>query len=335
MPALNKIVPKALRAARTTLESALTDSVLILNYHRINAIPSDASTLTVSSENFREQMRVVRETCEPVRLESLSDRKEAFKKRGRGGRRRVVVTFDDGYADNFTKALPVLEEFEIPATVFVTTGNIGSRREFWWDELEGLVIDEVAEANLEKTRARLGLKKRSESDTKRERASLYSELGPLLKFCDHEAIDIVLRTLREEAGGGTLNRDSHRSLTLSELRDFGHHPLIDIGAHTVSHLNLGILDRKRQKMELGIGKQYLEEKLGKPVRAVAYPFGEKGDYNAETFGVNEELGFATGVTTNPGVASPMSHRYALPRLYVKNWSGDQFRRQLKKNFWAP
>src|SRR5215831_16190313 len=107
---------------------------VILLYHRVAAIDSDPWSLCITPERFSEHLEVLRE-CMPITLEQadLSGRYGAK-------RPRVVVTFDDGYADNLYAAKPLLERFDIPATVFVVTGYVGQDREFWWDELEKIIF---------------------------------------------------------------------------------------------------------------------------------------------------------------------------------------------------
>jgi peptidoglycan/xylan/chitin deacetylase (PgdA/CDA1 family) len=82
-------------------------------------------------------MEYIRRFCVPLRLRDLVD---ALEKRNPLPRRGVVVTFDDGYIDNHACAYQILKTFEIPATIFVTTGSIGSKREFWWDDLERILV---------------------------------------------------------------------------------------------------------------------------------------------------------------------------------------------------
>ncbi|MBI3555228.1 MAG: polysaccharide deacetylase family protein, partial [Deltaproteobacteria bacterium] len=328
---VKRVVPRAVGATETFLKSAFSDPVVVLNYHRVNVIPSCASNLTVSAGNFRDQMRVLREHFEPVRLDSLANPRTAFNGR-KSKKKRVAVTFDDGYADTFIKALPSLEEFRVPATVFVTTGMLGKAAEFWWDEIEELLMELIPTERLCEVQALvgdpMGARFKVVSDTTDQRATLYAEVTPLLKFSEKEVIATVMEKLRSLAGTAPLARDTHRSMTVEELKALGKNPLIEIGAHTVNHMCLSILDRERQLQELRESKKFLEKHLGVDVRSVAYPFGSEGDFNEATFSVDRELGIAIGLTTCTGVVSPVDDLHALPRMFVKNWSGDVFERNL-------
>lgn len=97
--------------------------VIILCYHRVADLACDKHELSVSPANFREQIRFLRENYHIVRFDEPWDyKKMAF-----------CITFDDGYADNLYEALPILKEFEVPATFFITAGFVGGKQEFPWD----------------------------------------------------------------------------------------------------------------------------------------------------------------------------------------------------------
>ena len=101
--------------------------VLVLMYHRINdEVGHKLTGLTVSTNNFEKQLLYFKKHFQILRLE---EDWTTLKKTG------IVITFDDGYADNIINALPLLEKYQIPATIFITTLNSNSKKEFWWDRL--------------------------------------------------------------------------------------------------------------------------------------------------------------------------------------------------------
>src|SRR6266404_5015149 len=109
---------------------------LILAYHRVAALPFDPQLLSVTPDHFAEHLEVLHRYYRPTRLRQLAQTPES----GVSSSRAVVITFDDGYADNLYNATPLLERYDVPATVFVTTGYVDATREFWWDELERLLL---------------------------------------------------------------------------------------------------------------------------------------------------------------------------------------------------
>jgi peptidoglycan/xylan/chitin deacetylase (PgdA/CDA1 family) len=109
---------------------------LIVAYHRIAEPTLDPQLLCVSPQHFAEHLEIMTRAYAPLSLRALGQRVEE----GRVPSRALVVTFDDGYADNLSHATPLLERYGVPATVFVVSGVVGPPREFWWDTLARLVL---------------------------------------------------------------------------------------------------------------------------------------------------------------------------------------------------
>ncbi|MCX6800315.1 MAG: polysaccharide deacetylase family protein [Candidatus Falkowbacteria bacterium] len=103
---------------------------IILFYHRVASIENDPNLLSVNPENFEKQLLYLKDHFKIISLKELAKRISS-KKIVKG---LVAITFDDGYVDNLTNALPILEKLQVPATIFVTAGKIGSSEPFYWDE---------------------------------------------------------------------------------------------------------------------------------------------------------------------------------------------------------
>src|SRR5580765_2507233 len=112
------------------------NSGLILLYHRIAELTSDPQLLAVTPHHFGQHLEVLRDYGSPM---PLGEMLEAVRD-GRLPRRAIAVTFDDGYADNADSGYPLLARYGIPATLFVTTSYLGQEHEFWWDDLERLLL---------------------------------------------------------------------------------------------------------------------------------------------------------------------------------------------------
>ena len=103
------------------IRSRFVPSVLILLYHRIVNLPTDPQLLAVTPQHFTEHLEILGSHAYPIPLRQLVK----GLKEGDIPKRGVVVTFDDGYADNLENAKPLLERFGIPATFFISAGAIG------------------------------------------------------------------------------------------------------------------------------------------------------------------------------------------------------------------
>jgi hypothetical protein len=109
---------------------------VVLLYHRVADLETDPWALAVSPRHFAEHLEVLRRSRVVLTLDELSGRSM----RGDDPSTAVAISFDDGYADNLHCARTLLECHEFPATVFLATGNLGCQREFWWDELDRLLL---------------------------------------------------------------------------------------------------------------------------------------------------------------------------------------------------
>src|SRR5215217_6110060 len=125
-----------LRLAAGKMQNRLSPGTVILLYHRIAELQVDPLLLSVTPAHFEEHLQVLARVTKPLSLRSLVRSLNSNTVTSHG----AVVTFDDGAADNLHNAKPLLERYNVPATVFVATEYARGEREFWWDELERLLL---------------------------------------------------------------------------------------------------------------------------------------------------------------------------------------------------
>lgn len=321
----------------------------MLLYHRVATPEADPWSLAVSPAHFDEHMAVLRRRAAVVPLDALP----ALLARRDAPRRCVAVTFDDGYADNLHAALPVLERHEVPATVFVTTGAVDGPG-FWWDRLERLLLGAgTLPARLEMTV--LGARREwsldgwtswSAVERRRHRAwrsghpaptprhALFMELWSLLQTSVPAVRDRVVAEL-ERWASATPDGGDGAPLGRDDLVRLGAHPLVGVGAHTVSHPRLSALAPGEQSTEVVESRRYLEELLGRPVHSFAYPHGRPGDYTPDTVRVVREAGFTRACVNQPGTIGVNGDPFATPRAYVTDVDGGAFERHLSRWLRAP
>ncbi len=213
--------------------SPLEAKALILLYHHVGEGYSDPWSLCVSPQHFSEQLEILQKKTLSVRLQELVTALD----RGNIPRGSVVVTFDDGYADNLHKAKPLLERYDVPATVFLTTWYINARSEFWWDELERLVLQPgtlpgVLRLNIDGAAHQWELGDAvyySEEDWRRDRSWRTSEDPPSARHSLYLSIWRILQPLTESKRRNMLDelrawacaetgvRPTHRTLSQEEV----------------------------------------------------------------------------------------------------------------------
>jgi peptidoglycan/xylan/chitin deacetylase (PgdA/CDA1 family) len=332
---------KRLRRALRLLRNRLMPGGLILLYHRVAEVQSDPWLLSVTPRHFAEQLEVLRKVGRPMRLCQLAQNR----REGKFQYRPLVVTFDDGYADNLYNGKPLLERYEIPATIFLTTGCMGQDREFWWDELDRLLLQpktlprtlhikidgsthdwdlgEAADYGEDIARHYDTWTARDKHDPSARHSlyrSLYHLLQPLSVSEQRRVLDDLLTWSLARPGG----RPSYRPLTVQEILTLAQCDLVDIGSHTITHPVFSAHPTATQRQEIQQSKAHLEEILGCPVKSFAYPYGGQSTYTAETVTLVREAGFACACSASAGVVRRGADPFRLPRLHVEDWDGDKF-----------
>jgi len=298
--------------------------VIVLLYHRVTTLRSDPEMLAVAPDNFRAQMRYLKDTFPIVRFE------EDWAKISKPA---VCVTFDDGYADNVLEALPILEEVGVPSTFFVSTGTIGTGEVFWWHGVERIILNNQnlpPSITLEVGR----LKRTWATGTVSERQVFYRAVVQLMTNSDTLSRNDLLNQIRAKSGISAVTAgDTHRSLSVEELRLLASSRWATIGAHTVTHTQLSTLNADAQRVEMETSKQELENWLGMETRVFSYPYGRRDHYTKESVALCREVGFTKAAANFPGQAHRWTDPYQIPRHLVRNWPVEKFAEQLR-GFWT-
>ncbi len=205
---------------------------------------------------------------------------------GRG--RWVAMSFDDGYADNVQRALPLLERHGARATFYLTAGLMEERRAPWWDELTHV---------LEATRVERwdgGLASGTRAlDPRSDRRALLTALLPRLRARPERQREVLDRLRRELAVDTPAPCELATWEEAARLRD----ARMEIGAHTLAHPFLGTLTYEEQVAEIDGSRALIERRLGVRPAGLAYPVG---DYNGDTLAACRDLGLTHAVTTRRG-----------------------------------
>jgi len=260
-------------------------------------------------------------------------------------RRAVAVTFDDGYADNVANALPILRRTAVPATVFIVAGQVGRQEEFWWDDLERILLvpdslPERLDLVIDGTSSHWDLPSRTDQTSDRwsvlspghptPRQAAYLEVWRLLRGTTGAVRVDVLKQLRSWAGAGSAARSDYLPMTREELSALVREPRIRIGAHSMTHPVLSSLAEPDQQYEVRNSKRALEDFVGSTVDFFSYPFGGQADYTRATLALIEEAGFALACANYPATVRRTTPLFEIPRFVVRNWTGEEFARQLER-----
>ena len=280
----------------------LSRRLSILVYHRVISEPDPLVPDQVCAREFDWQLAVLGRwfTVLPLREAAV---------RLRGGTlpvRAACVTFDDGYSDNVTVALPILRRRGVPATFFLATSFIDGG--IMWNDS---VIETIRRAQGDTLDARcIGLDTLSISTIGLRRQAIERALAAL----KYLPLGERQRRVEDLAAEMSCSLPSDLMMTAEQVRHLRVSDM-EIGAHTVTHPILAQLDPERAGSEIRDSKRRLEEITGNPVTLFAYPNGKPGrDYRREHVGMVRESGFEAAVTTAWGVAHAASDPYQLPRF---------------------
>ena len=344
-------IPASVKLTRAVQRTRryFTGRALILLYHRVANAESDPWQLAVTPEHLEEHLQFLTRHYSVIPLKELSKNLEDRRLK----RRSVVVTFDDGYADNLLNAKPLLEKYDVPATVFVATGYIEQDREFWWDELDRVLIqpgklpsvltlevngrqrdwDLGGGCNYDETCFKRNRQWRaSQVDEPTPRHSVYRSLWQLMYSMSETERLRVRGDLLAWAGATTSARKTHRALTCEQIIELERGGLIEVGSHTITHPQLSSLSAELQREEIKLSKHRLEEIVGHPVAGFAYPYGRECDYTRETLSLVRESSFDYACTTTAAAVKQGEDRFQLPRIPVQDIDGESFARCVSESF---
>ena len=257
--------------------------VLTLGYHRIGEgrdSPFDRGLWSATPDVFDAQMHFLKKYFEVIGPADLRDVLD--KARGR----YVLVTFDDGYRDNYEWAFPILRAHGVTATFFIATGFLDRPRVPWWDEIAWMV----------RTSPRRGVPAGPwlPANVRFDEPGREEAVQALLrqyKALPGEATYAYLNYLAEATASGRCPSEAARNTWMTwdmvrELRAAG----MAVGGHTVEHPVLARLARARQAEEIAGCKRRLEAELGGPMTCFSYPVGGPGAFNEDTRACLEENG---------------------------------------------
>jgi peptidoglycan/xylan/chitin deacetylase (PgdA/CDA1 family) len=242
-----------------------------------------------------------------IAIVSLSD---ALSRIQSGSNERFVCfTFDDGYRDNLTHALPIFKKYGAPMTIYVTSAFLQRRyQEYSWGQLRHLVMDHTKTIG-DALPARLDMGSASEKIRAYQKLSHWIRNGTL----DQGRLETMFGQ-HHVTVSDCLDRDA---FSFSELAEAAHNePLLEIGAHTQTHPRLASLDGETVECEMRENRACLEKIVEREIRHFAYPYGDRHSCGEREFEVAKLVGFETAVTTRIGNLFPnhAQHRWSLPRL---------------------
>ena len=274
-------------------------SLLILNYHRVGnpaLTPYDSATFSCSADELDWQLTWLKQRFPIVNLQQAV---EIVHNTTRPIETNILITFDDGYRDNYQEAFPVLRKHNASATFFLPTFFVGTGSLPWWDEIAFMVK--------RATVPRLILKYPEAFELDLGAVDRLSAVVKVLRVFKQAPTIDTERFLKELEIASQVARpgenDERCFLNWDEAREMIAGGMC-FGSHTHTHEILGRLPYQRQVEELATSKQILEAKLRIPVETLAYPRGKPGTLSEETFAALRETKYTTAFSFYSGINKP-------------------------------
>ncbi len=284
--------------------------LLVVNYHRIGSresCPFDGNLYSATSERLEIQLRQYKRYGDVVSVDDLDEVVA-----GKPGK-HILITFDDGYRDNYDLAFPVLKQVGVPATFFIATGFIDQPHVAWWDEIAWIIRN----ANVPALPVSRWFEQGLEISPDDPRPAIARAVGTYWALRGNATAEFM-DDLASQAGTGRCGPELACDLWMTwdmvrEVADAG----IDIGGHTVTHPILARQDLTRQREEIFGSRQRLEAQLGKAPKAFSYPVGQPDMFTEETKQLVHEAGYQYAFSFYGQYESMVAiDRFNIPRCAV-------------------
>lgn len=290
----------------------LPNGVYVFNYHRIGDVTKtefDRAVFSCSVAALETHLIAIKNNFEIItskQLRTIINEASVIKKR------YAIITFDDGYYDNYSEAFPVLKKHNVPGIFYLPTEFIDSDKVPWWDEIAYLLRNSSGQSySLPKQDTKFDLVKLSIDAT-------IQKIIFQAKRIDGINILDVLADIRDKFPQAHEKLQAEENMLFmnwqqaKEMSENG----MEIGSHTLSHQILSQLTSDEQKIEITISKEVIEKNIGQEIFSIAYPVGRYHCYTEETCQLSEEAGYIIGFNNEPGKNKTINNPYNINRTCV-------------------
>ncbi len=275
--------------------------LLIMIYHRVLDEPDFMRPDEVDKEAFTWHMELLAKHFNVLPLSEALERMQNDTLPPRA----VSITFDDGYADNYTNALPILKRFDLTATFFIASGFLDGGR--MWNDTVIEAVRNYPQAELNLTQIGLGRYKVSD---KADKVATANSIICQVKHLPPEQRSCHVAYIAAQS----INLPGNLMMSSVQLNQLARNRM-EIGGHTVNHPILSKLDEETVRWEITKNKKLLEDSLNVELKIFAYPNGKpKMDYLQQHLEIVKNSGFFAAVSTRLGVAKKATNFFELPRF---------------------
>ncbi len=266
--------------------------IVILAYHRISDEDENFFNLSLPAKIFDLQLRYLAKHYQVVSLEKALEQKKK-----KSGRPVAVLTFDDGYRDNYLTAYPLLRKYNLPATLFLTVHPIQKQSTLWYDTIKNIILN-TREEKIDLKRFGLRVYPlKTEKDKKTTLSRLVSEIKTSDRFVD---LKDIIHFLQEKLENGHKTHIQDALLNFEDIREMQKNGITFAG-HTLNHPILTRIPHDQMTKEISESKQILEKELNQSIDYFAYPNGDRADYDPAIIEQLRRAGYRGACTLISGI----------------------------------
>jgi len=282
----------------------------ILNYHRVNNFNDPFTIDSVAATDFENQMRYLSRNYQVLSLAEIYDH---LRNHQTLPKQCLAITFDDGYDDNYTFAYPILKNYNLPATIFLTVDCVETRAPLWFDQ----VLSAFKATRKKNFVCPLTDEVSRIQDTGQKFQTAHVMLERLKKAGNDQRKKSIIDVLNE-LGVPSTGEFPHASnlLTWPRIKEMCHNN-ISFGSHTMTHPILATLPVSEVEYEVTASKRIIENKIDTAVNFLAYPNGKAMDFNESVIQTVALAGYKAAMTTLSAINTPDSDPYTWGRY--KPW----------------
>jgi peptidoglycan/xylan/chitin deacetylase (PgdA/CDA1 family) len=290
---------------------------LVVAYHRIDTDDDDPLDMVVSPARLLEQLEALSAEYTIVPANEIHLRRQ---------RPSAAITFDDGYVNNLSVAVPILLDAGLPATFFVTSDPLYGAAEFWWDRLAHAVDRAPIDAKLAVRSGRLRRRVTLRFETEHMRRQSLLSLSEAMMGRPVSFIEDTVSSVQALSGncGSVPECERHRRMSAAQVATLAEEALFDVGSHTCSHPPLAALPDHECRRQVQESRGRLAEVLGHPPALFAYPYGRRGSMRRRDVSEVSAAGHTMAFTNERGGVEPDRDLLTVPRIAVASWPADAF-----------
>ena len=294
----------------------LRGRAVVLTYHRVIAdemLESSHSSpgIIVRKDVFEKHLKIINNYLNPISIEQLQEyvaEKKPFPDRS------CLLTFDDGWLDNYETAYPILKQYRVPAVIFLPFNYISNNLMFWQEELLLRLTHLLGSDNPNDCEFVKDLTATAHTPNNMQLREYVSKI----KTKDYQDIDAVLELVRSRSKDNAMPVHYNRYMSWEQIIEMQRSG-ISFGSHSLSHRILTRIPREECTKELNNSKALLEAALGAPVTSIAYP---NGDHDEQVEHLAKQAGYTLGFTTERGYTEHDTNALTVPRINIHNNSSD-------------